>query len=210
MHAAPVRTVGLRRGERGRTRGAESPPPRLPAHLPVSSRASSCNPWVPLPMPPRSLLPSPRRLLMVVACQCRRGAYLSKARGGVEGGRRWHCRLGAAFGLVVVGFGVATGFGTSKVVGVRLWGCLGGLSLVLGYRWLLRGGGWRFDGFGGVCMLTWHGCGWRRRRGVVSVDFAAIGLGWGGDVAREWVVGGGQAMGNGAGCGWGLPSRVWG
>jgi len=38
----------------------------------------------------------------------------------------------------------------------------------------------------------------------------AIGLGWGGDVARERVVGGGQAMGNGTGSGWGLPSRVWG
>jgi hypothetical protein len=40
--------------------------------------------------------------------------------------------------------------------------------------------------------------------------FAAIGLRWGGDVAREWVVGGGQAMGNGARSGWGLPSHVWG
>ena len=26
----------------------------------------------------------------------------------------------------------------------------------------------------GVCVLTWHGCGWRQRRGVVCVDFAAI------------------------------------
>jgi len=84
-------------------------------------------------MPPRSLLPSPRWLLTVLVCQCRTGTYFSKVRGGVEGGRHWHCRLGAAFGLVVVGFGVLTGFGMSKVVGVRIWGCLGGLSLVLGF-----------------------------------------------------------------------------
>ena len=84
------------------------------------------------------------------------------------------------------------------------------MSLVLGFRRLLRGGGWRFDGFGSVCMLTWHGCVWRQRRGVVCVDFAAIGLGWGSDMAREQVVGGGQVMGNGTGSGWGLPSCVWG
>ena len=34
-------------------------------------------------------------------------------------------------------------------------------------------------------------------------------LAWGGDVAGEQVVGG-QAVGNSAGSGWGLPSHVWG
>lgn len=40
--------------------------------------------------------------------------------------------------------------------------------------------------------------------------FRGYRLAWGGDVASEWMVGGGQVVGNGAGSGWGLPSRVGG
>jgi len=57
---------------------------------------------------------------------------------------------------------------------------------------------WRFDGF---CVLTWHGCGWRRRRGVVCVDFAAIdshgAVTW--QVVRWWVVVRWWEMAQGAG-----------
>ena len=127
------------------------------------------------------------------------------------------------FGLVVIGFGDSTGFGmskvvvlrfstafgVSKVVGVRIWGGLGCLSFILGFRWLSRDEGWRFDGFDSVCVLTWHGCGWRRKGGRLR-RFRGYQLAWGGDVAGEQVVGGGQAVGNGAGSGWGLPSRVRG
>ena len=142
-----------------------------------------------------------------------------------------------AFGLVVVGFGDSTGFGTSKVVvprfltgfgaskvvgvrfsmgfgaskvvGGRIWGWLGCLSLVLGFCRLSRGGGWRFVGFGRLradVARLWveTEAGGRLRR------FRGYRLAWGGDVASEWVVGGGQAVGNGAGSGWGLPSRLWG
>ena len=28
----------------------------------------------------------------------------------------------------------------------------------------------------GICVLTWHSCGWRPRQGVVCVDFVAIDL----------------------------------
>ena len=97
---SPVHTVGLCRG--GEDEQGEPNPPllvSLPILLPISSHASSCNPWVPPPMPPQSLLPSPRWLLTVLVCQCRTGAYLSKARGGVEGGRR--CRRWVALALSI-------------------------------------------------------------------------------------------------------------
>jgi len=91
---------------------------------------------------------------MAIVCQCGTGAYLSKAGGGVEGGRCWRCQSGAAFGLVVVGFGDSTGFGmskvvvlrfsmafrVSKVVGVWIWGGLGCLSFILGFRGMEGGG----------------------------------------------------------------------
>ena len=132
------------------------------------------------------------------------GAYLSKAGSSVKGGQHWRCQSGMAFGLVVIGFGDLTGFGmlkvvvlqfsmafgVSKVVGVQIWGGLGCLSFILGFRWLSRDRGWQFDGFDSVCMLTWHGCGWRRRRGVACVDFTVIdshgAVMW--QVNRRWVV----------------------
>jgi hypothetical protein len=98
--------------------------------------------------------------------------------------------------LVVIGFGVSTGLGTSKVV--VLWFSMGfgalkvvGVQFLTGFRvskfggvWVACCWFWGFDGFCGVesgsfdgfCMLTWHDCGWRRRRGVICVDFTAINL----------------------------------
>ena len=60
---------------RGRMRGVECPPPRLPA-----------NPHVP-PMPPHF---ASSLALAVVDGACGTGAYLSKAGGSIEGGQRLH------------------------------------------------------------------------------------------------------------------------
>ena len=75
------------------------------------------------------------------------------------------------------------------------------LSNGVGCCQLLQDGGWWFDSFNGICILTWHSCGWRWRSHLHQ--FHSYRLGWGSDVAREQVVGGGQVMGNSAGSGWG-------
>jgi len=90
--------------------------------------------------------------------------------------------------VVVLQF--STVFGVSKLVGVQIWGGLGCLSFILGFRWLLWDRGWWFDSFDGVCVLMWHGCGWRRRQRVVCINFAVIdshgAVTW--QVNRKWVV----------------------
>ena len=77
---SPVHTVGLRREGEDKREGPNPPLLiTLPVLLPVSSCASSCTPCVPPPMPSQLLPPSPRQLLLT--CQHRMGAYLSKVGG---------------------------------------------------------------------------------------------------------------------------------
>ena len=120
--------------------------------------------------------------------------------------------------MVVLRF--STGFGASRVVGVRFSTGVG-LSKVVGVRvWVVCRRFWGFDGFRGWWVAVWR----FQRRLCADVAqlwvetevggrlrrFRGYRLAWGGDVASEWMVGGGQVVGNGAGSGWGLPSRVGG
>ena len=144
MRAAPFIQWGCGGGERTNERGRIPPLlVSLPILLPISLRASSRNPCVPPPTPPHSLRSSPQRLLTVLACQCGTGAHSSKAGGGVEGGRRWRCRLGAAFGLVV-GFwafdGVRDIEGGCASVFDGVWGVEGGWGAVFDRGWVVEGG----------------------------------------------------------------------
>ena len=111
--------------------------------------------------------------------------------------------------LKVVGVWFLTGFGASKVVGGWIWGWLGCLLLVLGFCQLSQGGGWQFVGFGHLradVAQLWV----ETEAGGRLCRFRGYRLAWGGAVASQWVVGGGQAVGNGTGSGWGLPSCLWG
>jgi hypothetical protein len=172
MRAAPFIQWGCggreRTNERGRIPPSSSPCP-----------SSSPSPCVPPPTPPHSLRFSPRRLLTALACQCGTGAYSSKAGGvGVQVGCRWFWGFDGVRdiegGCAVVFdgvWGVDGGWG-AVFDGVR--GVEGGWSADLGAVGLLGVGSgvstafaWRFDGF---CMLTCHGCGWRRGGSFASIS----------------------------------------
>ena len=129
-------------GERTKERGRI--PPLLISLLillPVSLRASPCNPCVPPPTPPHSLLSSPRQLLTALVCQCgwalihRRRAVVLKVGGvGVRVGCCWFW-----------GFhGVRDIKGGCAVVFDAVWGVKGGWGAVFdGVRGIK--GGWRAD-----------------------------------------------------------------